>query len=527
MPRTDAVPALLAAALIALLGFDQGGYAPTSWVWSAALLAIAAGVLALGRPVRPSPHELAFLGALTALTAWTLLSAWWSLDPTGSVLEAQRLLLYLATASAVLLLARPSSRTAILFGGLAAVAALCLAGLADALVGDDPIGAVTDDPSSEERLSEPVGYANALALLAASGVLLAVGLASVVERPALRVACLALVPPLLATLYLTYGRGAWLALAVGLVVLFGSRLRAVDRRLAAALAAGLVVAVAVAATAVARSFTSATATPAEGSARLLTLSGSSRADYWRVARRDVADHPLFGSGARSYGRYWLRERPVPQPARDAHSLYLESLAELGPLGLALLLVALGAPVAAAARTWRDPLTPVALAPYAAFQVHAAQDWDWELPAATVPAFVCAVTLLLGSRRRDPPLGVPARTATAVVAAALAALALPAYAGNRELAVAEGGSEDAARRAARLQPWSAAPWRARGEAQLARDEGRRARESFVEGIERDDGDWELWLDLALASQGAERDRALARAAELNPLAPDVEQVRSGG
>jgi O-antigen ligase len=527
MPRADAVSALLAAALIAVLGLDQGGWAPTSWVWSAALLGIAAGVLLVGRPVRPSPLELAFLGALAALTVWTLISSAWSLDPTASVLEAQRLLLYLATAGALLLLARPSSRTALLFGVLAAVAALCVTGLVDAAVGDDPVGAVTDDPGSEERLSEPVGYANALALLAAMGVLLALGLAAIAERRALRVACLALVPLLVLTLYLTYGRGGWLALAFGLLVLLGSRVRRVDRRLAGVVAAALILAVAIAATAVVRSFDSATAAPAEGSARLLTASGSSRADYWRVARRDVADHPLLGSGAGSYGRFWLRERLLPQPARDAHSLYLETLAELGPLGFALLLVALGAPVAAAVRTWRDPLTPVALAPYAAYLVHGAQDWDWELPAATVPALVCALTLLLASRRRDEPLGIPARAAAAVAATATAALALAAYAGNRELAVAERGSEDAARRAARLQPWSAAPWRARGEAQLARGEVGRARESFREGIERDDGDWELWLELALASEGAEREGALTRAAELNPLAPEVEQVRSDG
>jgi O-antigen ligase len=526
MPRADAVPALLTAALIALLGFDQGGYTPTSWVWSAALLAIVAGVLVAGGPHRPAPPELAFLGALAGLMAWALFSVLWSRDPTAAVLEAQRLLLYLATAGVLLLLARPSSRTGILFGVLAAVAALCLTGLADALVGDDPVGAATADPGSEERLSEPVGYANALALLAAVGVVLALGLAGIAQQLIVRVACLGLVPALLATLYLTYGRGGWLALAVGLVAAFAGRLRAVDRRLALALGGVAVLAVAVAVTAVARSFASATATPAEGSARLLTLGGSSRADYWRVAAEDVADHPLLGSGAGSYHRYWLGERPVPQPARDAHSLYLETLAELGPLGLALLLVALGAPVAAAVAARRDPLTPVALGPYAAFLVHAAQDWDWEVPAATLPALACAVSLLLASRRRDAALGAKARAAVALVTGALAALVLAAYAGNRELALAEEGSDRSARRAARLQPWSAEPWRARGEAQLARGEVGRARASFLEGIERDDGDWELWLDLALASEGAERERALARAADLNPRAPELDELREG-
>ena len=48
MPRADAVPALLSAALIVVLGFDQGGYAPSSWVWAAALLVVARAVLVRG-----------------------------------------------------------------------------------------------------------------------------------------------------------------------------------------------------------------------------------------------------------------------------------------------------------------------------------------------------------------------------------------------------------------------------------------------------------------------------------------------
>ncbi len=526
MPRRDAVPAFLSAALIVVLGFDQGGYSPTSWVWSAALLAIVAGVLSAGRPGRPSALELAFVAALAGLVAWSLLSALWSLDPTASVLEAERLLLYLATAATLLLLGRPGSRPGMLLGVLAAIAVLCLAGLGDVLVGDDPVGAATADPGSVDRLSEPVGYANALALLAAMGILLALGLARV-ERSSVRLACVALVPPLAATLYLTYSRGGWLALALGLAAALAIRLRAIDRRLAVPLAVALVVAVSIAGTAAIRSFTSPTTTPAEGAARLRTLSGSSRSDYWRVAGRAVEDRPALGAGAGSYSRYWLRERPVPQPARDAHSLYLETLAELGPLGLVLLLVALGVPLVAAVHGRQDPLTPAALGPYVAFLTHAAQDWDWELPAATMPAIVCAAVLLLAARRSEASVAPPMRAAAAALAAALAVIGVVAYAGNRELAVAVNGSERSAKRAARLQPWSAAPWRALGEAQLARGDVQRARASFREGLERDDGDWELWLDLALASDGAERARALASAAELNPLAPEVDELREEG
>jgi len=79
--------------------------------------------------------------------------------------------------------------------------------------------------------------------------------------------------------------------------------------------------------------------PREGEVgqRLLSFSGSSRSDYWSVAWDDFVDHPLLGSGAGSYQREWLEHRPADLPARDAHSLYLEALAELGPVGLLLLL----------------------------------------------------------------------------------------------------------------------------------------------------------------------------------------------
>jgi O-antigen ligase len=524
MPRADAVPALLAAALIVVLGFDEGGYAPGSWVWAAALLVVVAVTLVRRRSLRPGPLELVFVGALAGLFLWTLLSTWWSLDPTGSILEAQRVLLYLAAAAALVVVAGRGSREAILLGALAGIAAVCLAGIADVLVGGDPVGAFTDDPGSANRLAEPVGYANALAVIAAMGALVSLGLA-LAATGAVRIAYLAATPVFVVTLYLTYSRGGWLALAVGLVAMLALRLPALDRRVAIPLAAGVVLAASVAVIAVARGFESSTTTPASGASRLTTVSGSNRAEYWSVAWRDVENHPVVGSGAGSWGRYWVRERPVPQPARDAHSLFLETLAELGPLGLALLVAAFAAPFAAAVRTRRNALTPAALGPFAAYTAHAAQDWDWELPAATVPAIACAVALLVGARR---PSGQALwfGTVGAVVTGVLAVLTLVAYAGNRALEVAETGPDASARRAARLQPWSAQPWRVLGEGQLAAGEADRARETFVDALDRDDGDWELWLDLALASEGAERDRALARAKELNPLEPAIDELRGG-
>ena len=81
---------------------------------------------------------------------------------------------------------------------------------------------------------------------------------------------------------------------------------------------------------------------------------SNRYAYWKVALRTFGDHPLDGVGSGGFQAEWLRERPFREPVRDAHSLYLETPAELGLVGLALVL-ALLASVAVAARARRGGL----------------------------------------------------------------------------------------------------------------------------------------------------------------------------
>jgi hypothetical protein len=76
--------------------------------------------------------------------------------------------------------------------------------------------------------------------------------------------------------------------------------------------------------------------------------------------------------------------------------------------------------------------------------------------------------------------------------------------------------DAAERAASLQPWASEPWLVA--AQARRLAGGDAAEAAREGLDRDAHDWRLWHELVLATEGAERERALARARSLNPLGP---------
>lgn len=138
-------------------------------------------------------------------------------------------------------------------------------------------------------------------------------------------------------------------------------------------------------------------TPPDGaSARRLSSVESQRYDYWDVAVRAFADHPLIGVGAGGFKVEWAREQPDGSaPASDAHSLYVETAAELGLVGLvALALLLLGVGLAAARALWLH--SSLAVGPIAAlvtWVLHAGLDWDWEMPAVTLIAVLLAGMLV--------------------------------------------------------------------------------------------------------------------------------------
>jgi hypothetical protein len=134
-----------------------------------------------------------------------------------------------------------------------------------------------------------------------------------------------------------------------------------------------------------------------GAARLASFE-SRRYDYWRVGVRAFAQHPIAGVGSGGFRVEWLRERPVAEATKEVHSLPLELAAELGLLGL----LALGLLAGATAGTARRALAgdrSVAAGSCAAITVwalHAAIDWDWQMPAVTLPAVVMAGALVAAS-----------------------------------------------------------------------------------------------------------------------------------
>jgi hypothetical protein len=161
-------------------------------------------------------------------------------------------------------------------------------------------------------------------------------------------------------------------------------------------------------------------------ARLTQLSDNGRIDAWRVSLDAFADAPLNGSGAGTFALDWARDRPGIQELTDGHSLLLEALGELGLVGAGLLIAAIGALAWGAIRALRSPARPAAalgLAVLAAWVLHACMDWDWEMPALTLPAL--AIVALVANARGTWSTG--ARSAgwvpRSIAVAALACLAL--------------------------------------------------------------------------------------------------------
>lgn len=368
LPERSVLGAVLCAAAITLLAFRDGGFDPSSWrPATIALLAAAALAVVLRKAEKPSRGQIAVVLGLGALAGWMALSAFWSPDADTSLLEAERTLVYVAA-----IVAAVAVGGRLLEGTLTGIALVCAYAVGQRLLQGPPD---RPDPFEGTLLQEPLGYANALGGIAAIGLAATVVL---LRSPRLRLVAPALGALFIVTLALTGSRGGWLAalagVAVALPLAFGRRRVA----LSCAAATGLALALALA--------LPAGSLVDEAAER----GGGDRAWYWHVAWHEASESPVVGRGAGSFELAWLEQQPVPISVRDAHSLYLETLAELGLVGLALLALALAPPLVAA---FRGATSAAAAGGYVAFLLHAGIDWDWEFPAVTVPGLLCGAALL--------------------------------------------------------------------------------------------------------------------------------------
>ncbi len=476
--------------LFVLLGPARldGGYTATSWGASTVMLSVFLLVAILSREVHVFRLDMLVAVAFLLLAGWTALSLAWTASVPLTVNELQRAILVLVGIAAGVVAGRSEARGAAVLAFL--VAALVLAGWS-----------LFSGPDA------PLGYANALAIVCAAAIVLAGGWAlaggtrwAPAAVPGVLVLGLAL--------QRTDSRAAWLALLAGAAVVVALRSRRPGWVTfgVLALSVGAVVALAL-------------------------RESEPRSAYWRATLDGAAGHPLLGSGAGTWSQVWLEQRHVDLTAHNAHSLFLETLSELGPVGLGLLIAGLIVPLVAAVRASKDPLVRAAAGAYVAFLVHLAVDWDWQITVALLGLLFLAGFMLAAPQgdRAAPVARVPRRSA-ALLLAAVACVGSWVWAGGHfttraadELRAADwSAAVSDARRAAALQPWSADAWRLRGEAE--RSEGRTgdALESFRRGLDLDHNDVELWRALARVATGDELRLAHARIARLDPRAGVVEQ-----
>jgi O-Antigen ligase len=276
---------------------------------------------------------------------------------------------------------------------------------------------------------------------------------------------------------------------------------------------------------------------------LFSSNGSGRWQFYAAAAHEFEKRPIGGKGAGSFEAWWAQHGSLAVFVRDAHSLYLETLGELGLVGFVLLAAALLFPIALGVSALRRA-PPEAQTTHAAlfatalgFLLALAVDWMWELTVVSIVGFAVLGLLagLGGTEPRRPPSRsrVPRVAATVVAAviglALIAGQAIALLSETRldasQAAVRRGDTAAAisnARAARDVEPWGASPYlqlaliqEAAGRLSSAEDQIRRA-------IHRDETDWRLWLTQARiqTKRGEIRAarRSLKRARELNPRSP---------
>jgi hypothetical protein len=154
----------------------------------------------------------------------------------------------------------------------------------------------------------------------------------------------------------------------------------------------------------------------------LTAVASVRARYWKQALQVFDANPVVGVGAAGYETASLRYRTVLLEVKHAHGFVVQTLADLGAIGLALALALLLAWMAAAGRathpfnrrwtSWRawldisagthpgwrrapQPYSPERIGMLSmlclvvVFGVHSLVDWTWYVPGDAFVALLCA------------------------------------------------------------------------------------------------------------------------------------------
>lgn len=610
-------------------------------VWLVVIALLVLGAASNATVGRPFYWTAGLLGSLALLSA---ISSLWSGSAELSVIEADRVLVYLSFFIAAFLIAQTDERRQRFAEGLAiAVTLIAFLGLGSRLL--PHVLNVSDSLGSGPRLRYPLGYWNANGALCGISVALLLWMSRQAGLKALRWLAVAAMPAVLLTLYFTYSRGGLLALAIAagcLIVLSRDRLwllatlaigllgalpavlavqerhsladnlatqtsvdqgvtvllillggialslllfaglrrlegsegqltgRALDLSRNPRVLRGIALAAAVIAIGAAvavggrawHQFSSSDIEfPSDPAQHFGQLSGAGRHDFWQVAVDSFGEKPIAGHGAGTYVFLWNQHRSIYAAVHDAHSLYLESFAELGLIGGLLVLALVGTFLSCGFSAWRaappdrrDTYAAL-LAAMLAFAVGAAFDWFWEIAAVGSVFFLAGGVLVsvrcaqraLGSRREPAKqgrshyglamagLGVAWIAAIALVGPLLVEREITssqdAVAASKEAEEAgEVGQStsllesaiDHAETARSIEPWAASPYVQLGLIAQRQGDYPTAKQRLTQAIEREDHRWQLYYLRALIEQESGEPQAavsdIRQATFLNPMIP---------
>jgi hypothetical protein len=244
---------------------------------------------------------------------------------------------------------------------------------------------------------------------------------------------------------------------------------------------------------------------------------------------------LRGTGAGTYQQYFPRYRTESGYVVDAHSLYLQSLAELGVVGFVLILLvvlgilgALAARIRGGDRTLYAALFAVSLA----WAIHQAFDWDWQMPAVTLGVLILAGLAL--ARPRDGKVGLMGLPAgRTLVSLGWLALAVAPLLVSTSYARLQRSGEELRRGdcvSAKQQALSSLSLSAKrpqayaiiGVCDLEQGFAQSAVPAMTEAATLEPESWEgqYWLAVARAAAGVDPHAAIDRAIKLNPHEPGL-------
>jgi hypothetical protein len=273
--------------------------------------------------------------------------------------------------------------------------------------------------------------------------------------------------------------------------------------------------------------------------RLLSVAGSHRYQYWQVAIHAFESSPWKGIGPGTFQYYWAQHQTLGEYVLNAHSLWIETLAELGVIGLALIggffaWVLIGGSVRAL-RLPREQraLRAGAVATVAAFCAAAAFDWVWQIGAVPmVTMLLCAVCVSRASvsgRRRLigawPTRGVLGLASLAALWTIVVPLATTVEVRRSQAAAQHGRLAAALKDAAdaqQVEPGAASP--RLQQALLLEQLGdiRGAAAAVAQAEVRSPTDWQIWLVASRIATEQNRPhdalRDYLRAKALNPTSP---------